>query len=151
MASDETSADREHLKLLVIFHYIAAGLLGLMGCIPFIHLAIGIFIVTGEFDPGPGNTKPNDPPPEIIGYFFIAFASVFILLAWSLAAATFFSARNLSRRSGYTFSFVTACVLCIWMPIGTVLGVFTIIVLMRPSVKELFLPRSAYEPERQGG
>jgi hypothetical protein len=27
---------------------------------------------------------------------------------------------------------------CIFMPVGTVLGVFTIIVLMRDSVKELF-------------
>ena len=29
---------------------------------------------------------------------------------------------------------------CIFMPFGTVLGVFTIIVLMRPSMKELFDP-----------
>jgi len=27
---------------------------------------------------------------------------------------------------------------CMFMPFGTVLGVFTIIVLMRPSVKEIF-------------
>jgi hypothetical protein len=27
---------------------------------------------------------------------------------------------------------------CLWMPVGTVLGVFTIIVLMRPRVKRLF-------------
>jgi hypothetical protein len=31
-----------------------------------------------------------------------------------------------------------ACVACLSVPLGTVLGVFTIIVLMRPSVKALF-------------
>ena len=31
-----------------------------------------------------------------------------------------------------------AATMCLFMPFGTVLGVFTIIVLMRPSVKPLF-------------
>jgi hypothetical protein len=31
-----------------------------------------------------------------------------------------------------------ACVSCVFMPIGTILGVFTILVLSRPSVKSAF-------------
>ena len=34
--------DENHLKLPEIFHYVAAGVTVLVGCIPFIHLAIGI-------------------------------------------------------------------------------------------------------------
>jgi hypothetical protein len=34
-----------------------------------------------------------------------------------------------------------ACVECIFIPFGTVLGAFTILVLMRPSVKEMFDPQ----------
>jgi hypothetical protein len=36
------------------------------------------------------------------------------------------------------FHYAVAAIACMFMPFGTVLGVFTIIVLMRPSVKELF-------------
>lgn len=37
-----------------------------------------------------------------------------------------------------TFVFVMACVQCANVPFGTALGVFTILVLQRPSVKALF-------------
>jgi hypothetical protein len=36
------------------------------------------------------------------------------------------------------YCLVVAGIECIFMPFGTVLGVFTIIVLMRPSVRNLF-------------
>jgi hypothetical protein len=39
--------------------------------------------------------------------------------------------------------FVVAAIECIFMPFGTVLGVFTIIVLSRPSVKALFQSEAA--------
>ena len=48
-----------------------------------------------------------------------------------------------SRRKHYTFCFVMACVECLSVPFGTVLGVFTILVLNRASVKELFNPKPA--------
>ena len=53
--------------------------------------------------------------------------------------------RYLARRERYTFCLVVAGVECMFMPFGTVLGVFTIIVLSRPSVKDLFgaLPAAA--------
>lgn len=46
--------------------------------------------------------------------------------------------RALAQRRRYTFCLVIAGVACMFMPFGTVLGVFTIIVLLRDSVKELF-------------
>jgi hypothetical protein len=49
----------------------------------------------------------------------------------------------IARRTHYTFCFVAACVECLFMPFGTVLGVFTILVLNRQSVKGLFNPRPA--------
>ena len=44
----------------------------------------------------------------------------------------------LAKRKHYWFCFVVACLACAFSPLGTVLGVFTIIVLLRPSVKALF-------------
>jgi hypothetical protein len=48
-----------------------------------------------------------------------------------LTAGTF-----IRRRSHYWFVFVIACVQRMFVPFGTILGVFTIIVLSRPSVKQ---------------
>lgn len=51
---------------------------------------------------------------------------------------TFISGRCLARRRNRLFSFVMAAFLCMFMPFGTVLGIFTIIVLSRESVKRLY-------------
>ena len=47
--------------------------------------------------------------------------------------------RALARRTRYWFVFVIACIECLFMPFGTILGVFTLIVLSRESIKNLFL------------
>jgi hypothetical protein len=44
------------------------------------------------------------------------------------------------------FCLVMASITCMFMPFGTVLGVFTLIVLMRPSVKPLFEGQAANPP-----
>jgi hypothetical protein len=46
--------------------------------------------------------------------------------------------RAIRRRENYTFCVIVAALSCMLMPFGTVLGVLTIVVLMRPSVKEMF-------------
>ena len=73
-----------------------------------------------------------------MGWIFIIVATVLILLGWALAIAMFLSGRCVARRTRYMYCFVVAGVECLMMPFGTVLGVFTIIVLSRPSVKALF-------------
>ncbi len=77
------------------------------------------------------------PPPEL-GLFFVFIGGVVSLLAWSLAACILFAGYNLTKKRRYVFCFAVACICCILMPLGTILGVFTIVVLARPSVKELF-------------
>jgi hypothetical protein len=44
----------------------------------------------------------------------------------------------LRKRRHRTLSFVMACLTCINIPLGTALGVFTLVVLSRPSVKALY-------------
>jgi hypothetical protein len=127
--------EAEHLRLLSIFHYIVGGLLAFFACLPVIHLILGLVLVLKpQLLFGPGN---NQPPP-FIGWFFVIFASAFIVLGWTLAIMMVWAGRCLSRRLHHSFCFGMACLGCLFMPFGTVLGVFTIIVLMRPSVKALF-------------
>ena len=65
-----------------------------------------------------------------MGWFFVAFASVFILVGWALAISALDGRKIIARRKHYTFCFVMACVECLFMPFGTVLGVFTILCLI---------------------
>ncbi len=128
------NSDEEQLKLLSIFHYIVGGLTGLFALIPTLHLVVGLFLVLG-----PRHTfRSGDAPPAIMGLLFIFFALAAITLGLILAIAIICSGRFLSRRKHYTFCLVVAGVECIFMPFGTVLGVFTLIVLLRDSVKQLF-------------
>ncbi|MCX7005846.1 MAG: hypothetical protein NTY53_01085 [Kiritimatiellaeota bacterium] len=123
--------EEEHLRLLSIFHYVVGGLTALFSCIPLIHLAMGIAIVNGVLD-------GKDAAPRFVGWFFIIFASGFILTGWTLAALIIAAGRKLKRRVARTFCLVVAGIECLIVPFGTVLGVFTIVVLMQDTARELF-------------
>ena len=126
--------DQEHLRLLSLFHYVYAGLAALFACIPIIHLLMGLLMVTKPEFFGPGKNQP----PAALGWVFIIIGSFFIFCGWLFAALVAWSGHCLGRRKNYTFCLVMAGVACLFMPFGTALGVFTIIVLARPSVKALF-------------
>jgi hypothetical protein len=130
------SRDEEHLRILSIMYYVFGGLAVFGGLFPLIYVAMGVFIVSGGMGP-PGSAGPGAPPPAI-GWLLIAIGGGFSLLVLALAGCALFTGYNLSRKKRYMFCFVDACTCCIQVPLGTILGVFTIVVLARPSVKELF-------------
>ena len=123
--------DEQHLNLLSIFHYIVGGLTAFFSCIPFLHMALGIAIVSGALDNG-------DAPPQFLGWFLIILPALIIILGWTLAVLIIIAGKKLKQRTSRTFCLVIAGLECFIMPFGTVLGVFTIIVLMRESVQKLF-------------
>lgn len=125
--------NEEHLRLLSIFHYVVAAFAALFALFPVIHLVIGIAILTGSF-PGGG----IDAEARWVGGFFVAFAGVWILAGSAFAIAVFLAGRNLARRTRYTFCLVMGGLECMFVPFGTVLGVLTIIVLMKEPVKAIF-------------
>ena len=127
------ASDKEHLKILSIFHYVVGGLGALFACFPILHVGIGIAMVAGAFPNHNGNG-----PPQAFGWLFIILPGFIILTGWTVAVCIIMAGRRLARFTNHTFCLVVAGVECIFMPFGTVLGVFTIIVLMRPSVRVLF-------------
>ena len=133
---DHASEDSEHLKMLVIFHYVLGGLSALGACVPIIHLVVGLAMVTGAI-PLP---LPEDDPffPMAFGWFFVIIALLAIVCGMTLAICILLAGRKLQQRTGHTFCFVVACFMCMMFPFGTALGVFTLIVLNRPTVKALF-------------
>jgi hypothetical protein len=126
--------DIEHLRLLAIFHYIVGGLAALVSLFPLFHLAMGIAMVTGRFGDG------SKDETALFGWFFVAISAALITLGLAFSVALIAAGRCLARQTNYLFCLVMAALSCAFMPFGTVLGVFTIIVLQRPSVKLLFAP-----------
>ena len=125
--------DLEHLRLLSIFHYVVAGLIALFSLFPLIHLVLGIGMLTGGFAGG-----PDEGEARMVGAFFVVFAGCWILFGLACAAAVAMAGVYLKQHRKYLYCLVVAGVSCMFMPFGTVLGVFTILVLMRDSVKRLF-------------
>lgn len=128
--------DEQHLDLLAIFHYIVGGLTALFSCFFLLHVAMGIGMLHGVFD-------GEDTPPRLFAWFLILFSSVLILFGWVLAGFIITAGRKLKRRVSRTFCLVVGGIECILIPYGTVLGVFTIVLLTRDSVKQLFTPQDA--------
>lgn len=129
--------DANHLRYLAIAHYVIGGITALLSCLPLLHVAMGGMMISGAF-PG-ASTGPGEPDIRMIGWLVVAMGGFFVLLGWTFAILLILTGRWLSARKNHTFCFVIACIQCISVPIGTVLGVFTIITLTRPSVKALFL------------
>jgi hypothetical protein len=123
--------DEQNLKLLSIFHYIVGAITALFSCFPLIYVAIGVAMLIGAFD-------GKDAPPKIVGWIFVIFPGFMILCGWALAVCIFIAGSKLAHYRSRTYCLVIAGIECMFMPFGTVLGVFTIIVLMKDSVKELF-------------
>jgi hypothetical protein len=133
--ADQAQQDSEHLRLLAIFHYVVAALMALWGCFPVFHIAFGAAMVLGWFP----TDKAGHEPPAFMGWMFLLMGGAFVAFGWSLATATLVAWRSLARRRRYLFCLVMAGVMAATcMPMGTVLGVFTIVVLMRPTVKQAF-------------
>lgn len=125
--------DHEHLSLLSIFYYVLAGITFLTACIPLIHFVIGIGLISGW------GAEPGAEGEAVwVGWLFALVAGSIILLGWVLAFFFFRTGQFLSRRKKHTFCMVMAALACLFVPHGTVLGVFTILVLQRESVKEMF-------------
>jgi hypothetical protein len=126
--------DEQHLNLLSIFYYVVGSFSILFALIPIIHLVIGIMMLSGTF---PISDNGQAAPP-FLAWFFISLAIVFMAFGAALAVVLFLAAGFLKKRKRYNFCFIAGIVSCLFMPVGTILGIFTIIVLSRPNVKQLF-------------
>lgn len=128
-----TNTDIEHLRLLSIFHYVIGGLAALVSLFPVIHLVMGVAMVTGRM------ADASDRPAAMaMGWFFIVVAVCMIAFGMAFAVCLILAGRFLTQRVHYTFCFVMAALACAFFPFGTILGIFTIVVLVRPGVKEMF-------------
>ena len=136
--------DLDHLKLLAIFHYIVGGLTIAMSSIFLIHFTMLILLYANpEMVPNP---PQGQQPPQALWLALACFVGVLILLGWTFGILTIVSGRMLLKHRARTFSFIISGLNCLCFPYGTALGVCTILVLTRDSVRHLYdQPRSIEE------
>jgi hypothetical protein len=137
LAARQHQQDSEHLQLLSICYYVLAGLAMLGACIPLLYFGIGLAAVLG------GTVPQNSDPiarsnAATAGSLVMVLATPFVLLLVTQVALLLLTGRYLSQGRNYMFCFINACVICMHAPLGTALGVFTIVVLGRESVKQRF-------------
>jgi hypothetical protein len=76
--------------------------------------------------------------PFLLGGCFVVAGGILVLIGGTIAALKFYAGYCLGRHRARTFCLVVAGLTCLAIPYGTLLGVFTFVVLARPSVEELF-------------
>ncbi len=128
--------DEKHLDQLATFHTVVAGLAGVFSLLYVFHVVFGVWILSNP----DGFWEGGEGPPPAVGWMMAVMGTVVVVLGLTLAVCIFVAGRSLARRRRYRFCQVMAGIECIFMPLGTVLGVFTLLVLTRESVRQLFAP-----------
>ncbi|HUD45177.1 MAG TPA: hypothetical protein VMR33_00020 [Candidatus Baltobacteraceae bacterium] len=132
---DQRQIDANHLNLISIFHFVGTGL-ALLGLL----FVIAHYAFFHAFLANPkiwANQKQSPPPAEffaIFRWFYLVFAVWF----FSSAVLNLISGFCIRARKHRTFSIIVACTNLLHIPLGTVLGVFTLVVLARDSVRECY-------------
>ena len=129
-----TKQDGEHLRLLSIFHYVLAGITALFSCLPLLHLIMGIVFLAAP----PDENATDAAMQKTFGWMFILIPAVLILSGWTLAGFIAMTGRYIAQRRRRMFCLIVGGIECIFMPFGTILGVFTIILLIKEPVMEAF-------------
>jgi len=124
--------DLDHLRWLVIGHYIYAGLVACFSAFGLMFLGIGIAMIVR-----PQVFEPS-PPPPFLGPLFAIMGGGITLVVMACAVLSLLAGRFIAQRKHHLFCLIISAVNCLWIPVGTTLGVLTILVLVRPSVKAMF-------------
>jgi len=152
--SDDAEASviaRERLRILAIGFYVRGGMMVAFGCFFLVYVAffLGFSFMpesawtqpratspspTAIAWPTPSPHPPNQgPPPVIIFRVMAGLFSVVTLLVWIMGCLTAYAGRCIQKRRRKLLIYVMAGLNCMFIPYGTLLGVFTFIVLGSPA------------------
>lgn len=129
--------DLAQLRLLSVLHYVMAGFITLFSAFPLMYLGMGIAVLSGAL-PVDGSKASTPTEAQLMGWVFTGLGVVFLMGMLGMAGLIACAGRGLARQQRHTLCLVAAGVCCMCMPLGTVLGVFTLVVLTRSSVRERF-------------
>ena len=112
-----------------------SALFSLMGLL---YAGMGVMVFTLGASEAKDAAKPSQGPPVEMAWFFGVFGLIMFFILVAIALCKFKAAHCIKKRTGRTFCMVIAAISCFGFPYGTLLGVFSFMVLLRPSVAKLF-------------
>ncbi|CRD47975.1 MULTISPECIES: hypothetical protein [Stenotrophomonas] len=130
--------DADHLRALSIAHYVFGGLIALLSLFFILYIVLGISALSGHLPMNSGGQPSSPAEQRLFGWVFTVLGTVFVAGGLGMAAFVIHAGRCVARRRRYLLCLIVAGLLCLFAPLGTVLGVFTLVTLLRPQVKAAF-------------
>ena len=151
MEQRPNAEDAEHLSALSIGHFILAGV-ALLGAVPTLIYGVAgtklieeygsdLSMAMGNIPAQPGANPFGGSPDAMLqdlGTLLNTMIVALVLLGVVSAVHLLVVGVQIRQRRWWTFCYLTGWGECLMFPFGTILGIFTIIVLSRSSVKRLF-------------
>ena len=154
--SEAIIVTRERLRFLAIGYYVRGGVIVAFSSFLLIYvvmLSAFSFIPESKWNSHPTPTPSSatfsraTPPPRSADsegppvVFFRIMAGVMsgiMLLGWTFGAVTLYAGRCIQKRKRKALIYVMAALNCMFIPYGTLLGVFTFIILGSPAAIQEF-------------
>jgi hypothetical protein len=136
----QAALDAEHLRLLEIAYYIAGGVTAFFSCFFILHFTM--FLVLGlnpQFFKN-GISHNSNPPPAGLFLGMAGVIGALMVLGWIFGALQIYAGRCLRKRRHRTFVLIVAGLETCFIPWGTAIGVWTILILQRATVRSCFAP-----------
>jgi len=118
--------DIRYLNVLAVFHFIVAGIVALISCAPLINLFIG-FSMLEEIPRAIAQGELFSDQILVPFIMFTLLPVTFSVVGWMFSVAIALNAYYIKKRKWLIYCLVMGGIETIFMPFGTVLGVFTII------------------------
>mgnify|MGYP001087427462 CR=1 FL=1 len=125
--------DSEHLRILPIVYWVLAALDIFISLYGLIYAGLGGMMVLLPWD----EAAPDAPPP-FFGWYFLALGVGFMVFFIGSGVLKILAGVWMRKRTHRAAILVAAGISCLSWPFGIIAGVFTFIVMARPSVAALF-------------
>ena len=123
--------DQEHVRLLSIAYVVSACLSALFSLLPLVYVFVAVFFMSLAKHAPPDSKGPS---PEIALWMFCFIGLGIFVAMMAMGVLKLLVSQRLKQRRSRMFCMVVAVLSCLEIPYGTLLGVFTFLVLARPSV-----------------
>ncbi len=131
--NEVTKSDNDLLSIVSIFHFVLGGFQMLFSLIGLIYIGMGILIASGELESAKGGELPAEA-----GWIFGAVGLIFTVIFLTIGLLAIRTGTNIRKRRNRTFCIVIDSILCMMIPLGTIVGIFGLVLLTKPENAEEF-------------
>lgn len=137
--------DGEHLRLLPVCYWVLGAVTAFFALYGLFYLGMGLLLA---FAPGLGSSEDGS---VFVAGMFITMGIGFLLVGGTVATLQILTGFWIRGRKHRTACLVMAGISCMFVPFGTLFGVFTFMTLLRPSVSALFATTPGSLPSSSPG